>query len=137
MPTLPPASIDAPQSPGALTLAIGVPPGGPPEVPLESAWLHPALTNSPQSAAAPSTVRATRSMFMVRFSLKITVYVFLCPSAGFLSRRALLFSWRAPFGSPGAFSANGTRGKKVEPAPLRLLRALRLRRHHIPARPLV
>jgi hypothetical protein len=71
-PTVPPASIDAPQSPGALTLAIGVPPDGcPPELSLENAPLHPALTSSPQRAAAPRTVRAARSMFMVRFSLEI------------------------------------------------------------------
>jgi len=75
MPTEPPASIDMPQSPGAVTLGTGVPPDGCPlELLLESAPLHPALTSSPQSAAAPNTVPATRTMFKVRLSLKITAH---------------------------------------------------------------
>src|SRR6266853_4929400 len=76
-PTVPPASIALPQSPGAFTLGTGVPPGGAPELLLVSAPLHPALTNSPHSAATPNTVRATRSMFMVRFSLKIITNQYL------------------------------------------------------------
>src|SRR5713226_8919125 len=137
MPTVPLASIHSPQSPGPFTLAIGVPPIGAPELPLESAWLHPALTNSPQSAAAPSTVRATRSMFIVRFSLEImALKIFFGPQA--LSHVPhFFFLGRFPFGSPRAFSVNGTQDKQVEPAALRLLRALRLRRRHIPPRPLV
>src|SRR5258708_758062 len=63
-PTEPPASSDAPQSPRAFTLAIGAPPDGPPELALESAWLHPAHVSSPQSAAVPITVRAASSMFI-------------------------------------------------------------------------
>src|SRR5216684_7359786 len=137
MPTVPLASIHSPQSPGPFTLAIGVPPVGAPELPLESAWLHPPPTSSPQSAAAPSKVRGTRSVFIVRFSLKImALKIFFGPQA--LSRAPhFFFLGGFPFGSPRAFSVNGTQGKQVEPARPWLLRALRLRRHHIPARPLM
>src|ERR1022692_3187971 len=69
-PTVPPASIDTPQSTGSITLAVGVPPDGPAELSLGSPPLHPALTSTQQTAAVPSRVRASRSILILEFSVE-------------------------------------------------------------------
>jgi len=60
--------------------------GGAAELLLESPALHPAHTSSPQREAVASNIRATRSMFMVRFSLEIMALQNLFRPAWFRSR---------------------------------------------------
>src|SRR6202158_607881 len=127
-PTVPPASSDIPQSTRAFTAGTGVPPGGAPELLLEIPALHPAFTSSQQRAAAPRRVRATRSMFMVRFSLEIIArldLIRLVPGLGRLDASPV-----AP-----RFHPRGGEGLRVNPHPL--LRGLRLRGLHVPAHPLM